>query len=147
LEIGIEIENAKKKESSESENVINKRATPLERIYYIMPQLLRLTVWRIMLNNPKIAYKKMGNVIITSVGTTGKINGWFIHKSIHPISFGIGSVLKKPVVIDNEIKIREILHMTILLDHDVMDGAPMVRFLRDLTKHIETGEFLDITTS
>ncbi|MBK7712617.1 MAG: hypothetical protein IPJ37_17885 [Bacteroidales bacterium] len=55
----------------------------------------------------------MGNVIVTSLGMTGRINGWFIHRSIHPVSFGIGSVLKKPVVTGNEIKIREILNMTI----------------------------------
>ncbi len=73
----------------------------------------------------------------------GKINGWFIHKSIHPLSFGIGSILKKPVVIDQQIKVRDVLHMTILCDHDVMDGAPMVRFLNDLTKYIERGEGIE----
>ncbi len=31
------------------------------------------------------------------------------------------------------------LNMTILLDHDVMDGAPMVRFISALTKNIESG--------
>jgi len=82
----------------------------------------------------------MGNVAITSVGMIGKINGWFIHKSVHPISFGIGSVLKKPAVVDNEVRIREILNMTILIDHDVIDGGEMVRFLQDLTKYIENGE-------
>lgn len=86
----------------------------------------------------------MGNVVITSVGMMGMINGWFIHKSVHPLSFGIGSVLKKPVVVGNEIKIREILNMTILVDHDVIDGAPMVRFLGDLTRHIENCESLDM---
>ncbi|HZK60803.1 MAG TPA: 2-oxo acid dehydrogenase subunit E2 [Anaerovoracaceae bacterium] len=68
------------------------------------------------------------------------INGWFLHKSVHPVSFGIASILKKPVVIENEIRIREILNMTILVDHDVIDGAPMVRLLNDLTKSIESGE-------
>ena len=91
-----------------------------------------------MLRNPKFAYKKMGNAVVTSLGMTGKLNGWFIHKSIHPVSFGVGAVIKKPVVIDNEIKIREILNMTILMDHDVIDGAPMVRFLKSLTGFIES---------
>ena len=61
----------------------------------------------------------------------------FIHKSVHPLSFGIGSIVKKPVVKNNQIQVRDILNMTILCDHDVMDGAPMVRFLNDLTKYIE----------
>lgn len=89
----------------------------------------------------------MGNVAVTSIGMIGKINGWFIHKSVHPISFGIGSILKKPVVIDNEIKIREILNMTILVDHDVIDGAPMVQFLDDLTNYLETGKEINNTNA
>ena len=100
---------------------------------------MRRSVWKILLGNPKLAFRKMGNVVITSVGMMGKLNGWFIHRSVHPISFGIGSVLKKPVVIHDEIKIREILNMTILVDHDLIDGASMVRFLNDLTREIENG--------
>lgn len=145
VEITREIENAKKQELSNNDIVINKKTTLSERLYYNMPGFIRRTVWRVMLRNPKIAYKKMGNALITSIGMIGKINGWFIHKSVHPISFGIGSILKKPIIIDNEIKIREILNVTILVDHDVIDGAPMVRLLNDLTKYIETGELINST--
>jgi len=144
-EITREIENARNQELSGNDIVINRDTSLSESLYYHLPGFLRRMVWRLMLGNPKFVYKKMGNAIITSVGMIGKINGWFIHKSVHPVSFGIGSVLKKPVVVDNEIKIREILNMSILIDHDVIDGAPMVRFLNDLTKYIETGEFIDST--
>ena len=105
-----------------------------------MPGKLRRLFWKILLKSPKAAYRTMGNVSVTSIGMIGRINGWFVHKSVHPVSFGVGSVLKKPVVINNEIKIREILNMTILVDHDVIDGAPMVRLLDDLTNYIETGK-------
>ncbi|MGM0498153.1 MAG: 2-oxo acid dehydrogenase subunit E2 [Bacteroidota bacterium] len=40
-------------------------------------------------------------------------------------------------------KIREILNMTILIDHDVIDGAYMVRFLKELTRNIEMGADLN----
>ncbi len=139
-EISSEITRAKDQELSKKDIVLKKKATPFENIYYFMPGFLRRVVWKIMLHNPRFAYKKMGNVVITSVGMMGKINGWFIHKSIHPLSFGVGSILKKPMVIDNQIKIRDILNMTILYDHDLIDGAPMVKFLNDLTKYIESGE-------
>jgi pyruvate/2-oxoglutarate dehydrogenase complex dihydrolipoamide acyltransferase (E2) component len=76
----------------------------------------------------------------------GKIDGWFIHKTVHPISFGIGSVIRKPKVVNDEIKVREILNMTILMDHDVMDGAPMVRFMNELVRRIETGAGLENET-
>ena len=140
LEINSEIERAKDQLLTSKDIVLKKKTNRSENIYYYLPGFLRRAVWRLMLNNPGFAFQKMGNVVITSVGMMGKINGWFIHKSIHPLSFGIGSILKKPVVIDKQIKVRDILNMTILCDHDVMDGAPMVKFLNDLTQYIESGE-------
>jgi pyruvate/2-oxoglutarate dehydrogenase complex dihydrolipoamide acyltransferase (E2) component len=144
-EINDEIEKAKRGRISESDIVLNRKSSLAENIYYRLPGLVRRAVWKIMLRNPRFIYKKMGNAVITSVGMIGKINGWFIHTSIHPISFGVGSVIKKPVVIDNQIKIRELLNMTILVDHDVIDGAPMVRFLNDLTLAIENDKVINST--
>jgi pyruvate/2-oxoglutarate dehydrogenase complex dihydrolipoamide acyltransferase (E2) component len=142
IEITREIEKSKNQILTGKDVVLDKKPKFYERLYYLLPGIMRRSVWKFMLRNPGIAYKKMGNVVITSLGMMGKINGWFIHKSVHPISFGIGSIIKKPVVVDNEIKIREILNMTILFDHDVIDGAPFVRFLKDLVKYIENGEEL-----
>jgi pyruvate/2-oxoglutarate dehydrogenase complex dihydrolipoamide acyltransferase (E2) component len=140
LEISTEIENAKNQELADGDIVMNRKSSFSESLYYHLPGFMRRMIWRIMLGNPEFVYKKMGNVIVTSVGMIGKINGWFIHRSIHPVSFGVGSIIRKPVVVGNEIKIREILNMTILIDHDVIDGAPMVRLLNELTRYIETGE-------
>ena len=138
-----EIEKARSQVLS-SENVVLSRKPKLhEKLYYRLPGILRRAIWRFMLRHPKIAFNKMGNAAITSLGMVGRIDGWFIHKSVHPISFGMGSVVKKPVVIGDEIKIREILNMTILFDHDVIDGAPMVRLLNDLTKYVESGGGLE----
>jgi pyruvate/2-oxoglutarate dehydrogenase complex dihydrolipoamide acyltransferase (E2) component len=147
LDITEEIEKAKKQELTSDDIVLRKQSKSYERAYYHLPGFLRKIFWKFLLIKPKTAFRTMGNVSVTSVGMMGKINGWFIHKSVHPVSFGVGSVLKKPVVIENEVKIREILNMTILVDHDVIDGAPMVRFLDDLTNCIETGKEIDTTTA
>lgn len=139
LDITREIEGVKSQAIKENDILLAQRPKLHERLYYHLPGFLRRAFWRSMMNHPRLAFKKMGNVCITSPGMMGKINGWFIQKSIHPVSFGIGSILKKPAVVDNEIKIRDILNVTVLIDHDVIDGAPMVRFLKELTKNIETG--------
>jgi pyruvate/2-oxoglutarate dehydrogenase complex dihydrolipoamide acyltransferase (E2) component len=141
-EITEEISRAREQEVSDTGFVINKAASFSERIYYRLPGWCRRMVWRMMLRSPGFAYRKMGNAVITSVGMIGRINGWFIHRSVHPVSFGVGSVIRKPVVINNEVMIREILNMTVLADHDVIDGAPMVRFLNELTRAIESGACL-----
>lgn len=140
-EITFEIESAKKQDLSAGNIVINRQSKLSERLYYHLPGSARRLVWKMMLGNPRFAFRKMGNAVVTSVGMMGKVNGWFIHRSVHPVSFGIGSVLKKPVVVDDEIKIREILNMTVLVDHDLVDGAPMVRLLKDLSFRIERAEF------
>jgi pyruvate/2-oxoglutarate dehydrogenase complex dihydrolipoamide acyltransferase (E2) component len=140
LEISCEIETAKGQVLNPTDIVLKEQSSGYQRLYYYLPGFLRRLFWRLLLQSPKTAYKVMGNVAVTSIGMIGKINGWFIHKSIHPISFGVGSFHKKPVVIGNEILIREILNMTILVDHDVIDGAPMVRLLDELTNYIEAGK-------
>lgn len=141
-EIGSEITAVKSKVLDVNENLSGYGNTVMERIYYHLPGFLRRFFWKWMLANPKIAFKKMGNVAITSVGNTGDINGWFIHTSVHTLSFGLGSVIKKPIVKNGQIVIRQMLHLTLLFDHNVIDGAPMARFVRDLNRNIENSESL-----
>lgn len=142
-EITGEIEQAKARELSKKEMVLNRKTPAYESVYFRLPGVLRRMLWRYLVRHPRTAFQKMGNVMVTSLSMVGKINGWFIHKTVHPISFGIGSVIKKPLVIDDEIKIREVLNLTILLDHDVIDGAPMVRFVNELRRRIENGTGLE----
>jgi len=146
-EINMEIKKAKDQELTNKDIVLNSKSNRYEFIYYSLPGFIRRAIWKIMLRNPSFAFKNMGNVVVTSVGMMGRVNGWFIHKSIHPLSFGVGSIIKKPVVIDNQIVVREMLNMTILCDHDLIDGAPMVKFLNDLTKYIESGEAINSATA
>lgn len=123
--------------------LISRKPTFPEKLYYHLPGFLRRVIWKFMLNRPGYIFNKMGNAAITSIGMFGKINGWFIPISVHPVCFGLGSVIKKPLVINDNIEIREVLNMTALFDHDVIDGAPAARFIRDLVKGIEKGLFLE----
>ena len=96
-----------------------------------------------MLKDPQTTFEKMGNVSITSIGMIGGAGGWFIPISIHPVCFGIGRISKKAIVVKDEIVIREILNMTVLMDHDVIDGAPMARFISKLSENIEKDIILE----
>ncbi len=111
----------------------------LMRAYSSMPGFLRRFIWRFIISSPYLTKQNMGTVMITSLGMVGRISGWVIPVSVHPLCFAIGSVIKKPGVVDNTIQIREYLHMTAMVDHDVIDGAPAVRALSKLTKLIESG--------
>jgi pyruvate/2-oxoglutarate dehydrogenase complex dihydrolipoamide acyltransferase (E2) component len=57
----------------------------------------------------------------------------------------VGSMAWKPAVVEGRIEPREILNLSVLFDHDVVDGAPATRFVRRLMELIESGHGLDET--
>ena len=109
------------------------------KLYYTLPRWLRLSVMGRILHNPQRRKSMMGTVVVTSVGTVGGPPGWVIPKSMHNLCFALGSIVKKPWVVENEIRVRDILHLTVLVDHDVVDGIPAVRFTAKLVDRIEQG--------
>lgn len=141
--IATQIKEAKEQTLTDKDILLKNKSSRYERLYYYLPGILRRKFWRYLLKHPQTAFKKMGNVGITSIGTKGKANGWFIPISIHPVCFGIGNITKKPWVINDKIEVREILNMTVLLDHDVIDGGDMARFISQLSDNIETGMGLE----
>jgi pyruvate dehydrogenase E2 component (dihydrolipoamide acetyltransferase) len=48
---------------------------------------------------------------------------------------GVGAILKKPVVVDDQIMIRPMMSLTLAFDHRLVDGAPAARFLQRI-KHL-----------
>ena len=136
-----EIERAKNEVINEKKNyVIEKnRGWKSIALYSLLPQRIRLFIWKLLLANPHRVKKMMGTVVVTSVGMIRNVHGWAIPFSIHPVCIALGSIVKKPGVINNTIGIREFLEMTILIDHDVIDGAPAARFAGRLVELIEEG--------
>jgi pyruvate/2-oxoglutarate dehydrogenase complex dihydrolipoamide acyltransferase (E2) component len=140
-DISGEIEKAKEKPiAGEKDYVIEsggRKGAP--KYFALLPQFIRLYIWKILLSNPYRVKKMMGTVVVTSVGMIGSLSGWLIPFSLHPVCFALGSVVKKPGVHDAAIEIREFLEMTILIDHDVIDGAPAARFVAELAEMMENG--------
>lgn len=134
-----EIKSAKEQHiKNESDYVLSDNYSAfLMNLYYLLPGFIRRLFWKIIISNPFLVKKIMGSVIITSVGMVGKINGWIIPRSIHPLCFAISSINVKPGVINNQISIREYLPITILIDHDVIDGSPAIRIINKLVHAIE----------
>ena len=55
---------------------------------------------------------------------------------------GVGQVKKKPVVIDDEIRIRPMMWLSLSFDHRLVNGAPAAEFLADIVKVLEEPELL-----
>lgn len=109
------------------------------RFFYMLPGRLRVFLIGLVLRNPLRAKGMMGTVVITSIGSAGRLPGWVIPRSMHNLCFALGSVIRKPWVVGDRMEIREILHMTVLFDHDVVDGAPAARFMAKLVDRLEEG--------
>src|SRR6266540_298604 len=65
--------------------------------------------------------------------------GWGIAPTMHPLDLIVGSTAWKPAVVEGRIEPRESLNLTLVFDHDVIDGAPAARFARRLVELIESG--------
>jgi pyruvate/2-oxoglutarate dehydrogenase complex dihydrolipoamide acyltransferase (E2) component len=55
----------------------------------------------------------------------------------------VGGISGKPAVVDGRIEPRELLNLTIMFNHEVIDGGPATRFTRRLVELIERGLGLD----
>lgn len=106
-----------------------------------VPQWLRLIFWRRYILGKRMK-GIMGTVMITAVGMVSSLDGWIIPSGVHPLLIAVGSLNKKPELIDGEWQKREKLHLTIAVDHDIIDGIPAMRFCDDLINRLEAGEGL-----
>jgi pyruvate/2-oxoglutarate dehydrogenase complex dihydrolipoamide acyltransferase (E2) component len=94
--------------------------------------------------NPEISVAMGGTVGVTAVGMFGKgQGGWGIVPLHYPLGLIVGSTAWKPAVVEGRIEPREILNLTVVVDHDVIDGAPAARFSQRLVELIESGYRLD----
>lgn len=78
-----------------------------------------------------------GTISITNFGAVGTIAGIPVIKPPEVAILGIGRITKKPVVVDDEIVIRDILTVTLAIDHRVIDGADAGRFLNKLKEYLK----------
>jgi pyruvate/2-oxoglutarate dehydrogenase complex dihydrolipoamide acyltransferase (E2) component len=109
-------------------------------------RLVTFLMGMITRRDPTINVAASGTVFISAVGMFGKgHSGWGITTTPHSLSLVVGSMAWKPAVIEGRIEPREMLNLTVVLDHDVIDGAPATRFIRRLVELIESGYGLDET--
>jgi pyruvate/2-oxoglutarate dehydrogenase complex dihydrolipoamide acyltransferase (E2) component len=110
------------------------------QLYYLLPQPIRLLIWRVLFGNPMRAKRHSGTVTVTTVGSSGRTVGWILPtRCMHNLQISLGSVSRKPRVVGGGIVARDVMHLTVGFNHDVIDGVPARRFMDDLVEHIEKG--------
>ena len=78
-----------------------------------------------------------GTFTITNLGNFGIDAFTPIINPPESAILGVGRILKKPVVHEDEIVIRSMLTLSLTFDHRVIDGAPAAQFLQTITGYIQ----------
>jgi pyruvate/2-oxoglutarate dehydrogenase complex dihydrolipoamide acyltransferase (E2) component len=111
--------------------------------FLVLPGFIRRTFYYFVMRIPILFRSYSSSVMVTSVGMFGKRGGWGIPAANFTLTITVGGITQKPLVFNDEIMIREVLDMTVSLDHDIVDGAPMARFAEYFRQLLESGYGLD----
>ncbi len=87
-----------------------------------------------------------GTFTITNLGSFGALFDTPIINAPQVAILGPGAVVKRPVVIDDPnlgetIAVRHMVYLSLTYDHRLVDGADAGRFLADVKKRLESGQF------
>ena len=107
-------------------------------LFYKFPSGIRVFLMEKMLKNPIRAKKLIGTVGFATVSMAGRLSGWVLPvKNPYSLYIALGSINKKPLVENDEIVIRDVLNLTVIFDHNVIDGTPARNFVSKLIRSIE----------
>jgi len=140
LEITEEIRDVQTKKVGDSTQLLSKKLSRLERFALNSPFIIKKFLLWFSRQNAILKKKHMGTIGVTSIGMKGRFPGWLVPLGgTTTFLFALSSITKKPGVVDDKILIREYLSLTVSVDHDIVDGSPLARFIDRLVELIETG--------
>jgi pyruvate/2-oxoglutarate dehydrogenase complex dihydrolipoamide acyltransferase (E2) component len=80
-----------------------------------------------------------GTVQVTAVGMFAGGGGFAIAPpTLASVVVVVGGISRRPRAVDEEVVVRDVLDVTVTIDHNVVDGAPATRFGADLRHRLES---------
>lgn len=108
------------------------------------PKIFSALINTVRRRDPTISVRLGGTVAVTAVGMFGKHSGWGLVPFPQSLGLVVGGIARKPGVVEDHVEPREMLSLTVMFDHDVVDGAPAARFVKRLVELIESGYGLEV---
>jgi pyruvate/2-oxoglutarate dehydrogenase complex dihydrolipoamide acyltransferase (E2) component len=145
-EISSEIVSVKEGDVGEDLVIADRQAARMAKLAVLTPGPLRGLGMRIFFRNPVRKHEMMGTIGVTAVGMFGKSGGWPLPiPNVHPLAVAVGGISRKPLYRGegDELQPREMLDLTLMFDHDVIDGAPAARFSARLIELMESAHGLE----
>ncbi len=114
----------------------------LEMRFFLLPRVLRKAVWFLIRRNPYWFKDLAGTAAVTSMGMYA--SGAAVGIPITPmtLTLTIGTIEKKPALHDGQLVERDVVHLVLSVDHDIVDGAPLMRFAERLRQILRDGTAL-----
>lgn len=112
-----------------------------------LPRAVRRLAWWIILRRPDLFKRLGGTIAISSVGMFGPAGGWGIPVSPATLTITVGGITTEPRYVGGSLGPRELLDVTISVDHEIVDGAPAARFARRLSELVERADGLGVPRS
>jgi pyruvate/2-oxoglutarate dehydrogenase complex dihydrolipoamide acyltransferase (E2) component len=110
---------------------------PVSALRWLWPLL-----WWIVRHRPVVKRRFRGTIGVTALGMFAHTGGWGI-----PISdatdITVGGIVTRPAWIDGAVVPREMLAITLSVDHGLVDGAIAARFIESLRRYVESAHGLD----
>lgn len=120
------------------------RLLPVAHAYLMLPAFVRRRLLGAMRRLPTVQKNAGGTVGVTSVGMFGRGGGVGLPFLVHTLDVLVGGLAERPGYgSDGEVGRRSYLSLAVVADHDVVDGAPLARFLAELRRDLETGAVLE----
>lgn len=87
--------------------------------------------------------RQVGTVSLTAVGMFGGGAGFGIAApTLFTLGILVGGISSQARIVNDEVATRQIMNLTVTVDHTIVDGAPAARFTADLRRLLETAELL-----
>jgi len=113
------------------------------RAYLLVPAVLRGGLLGALHRFPHRQRAIAGTVGVTSVGMFAGGGGWGIGFQLHTLGVVVGGITVRPALHAGQVVEREWLHLTVSVDHDIVDGAPAARFVHRLRTLLSSADGLD----
>jgi pyruvate/2-oxoglutarate dehydrogenase complex dihydrolipoamide acyltransferase (E2) component len=100
------------------------------------------TMYAVLRRSPRLR-QHTGTVAVTAVGMFAGGGGFAIAPlTLMSLQIVIGGVSARPRVVGDQLTVRDVLDLTITVDHAIVDGAPAARFGARLRELVETATAL-----
>jgi pyruvate/2-oxoglutarate dehydrogenase complex dihydrolipoamide acyltransferase (E2) component len=89
------------------------------------------------------ARQRIGTVAVTAVGMFAGGGGFGITPmTLMSLEVIVGGMSQRPRIVDGQVAVRDVLDLTLAIDHNVVDGAPAARFAAEFRRLLESAAVL-----